>query len=481
MGKPTGFLEYPRCEPGYRPKEERVRDFKAVELLPDGNLIQEQAARCMDCGVAFCHGYGCPLSNLIPEWNDALYRDRLPEALELLLATNNFPEFTGRVCPAPCEAACVCGLNGEAVTIRQMEIYVIEKAFEMGLMRPRLPAARRGERVAVIGSGPAGLAVADSLNRMGFQVVVYDSAPHAGGILRYGIPEFKLEKRVVDRRVRLMEAEGVVFELGVKVGEDVSVRYLQSRFDAICLSGGAREPRDLKVPGRELGGVHFALEYLRQMNCRCDGENIPPAERIDAAGRQVVVIGGGDTGSDCVGTALRQGAAGVRQYEILPEPPPARAASTPWPQWPLQRRDSSSHKEGGERRWNVATRALAGEAGHVTALLGVGVEWSAPADGGRPQMRELPGSEFSVPADLVLLAMGFVGPRPNRMFGDLGVALDARGNVGRDTRNMTSMPGVFVAGDMTNGASLVVRAIADGRRAAGGVRDYLDQRTGAGR
>ena len=415
MGKPTGFMEFARCEPGYRPRAERVRDFNAVELLPEAELMLEPSARCMDCGVPFCHAYGCPLANLIPEWNDAVYRGCLPEALELLLSTNNFPEFTGRVCPAPCEAACVCGLNGEAVTIRQMEVYIAEKAYELGLMKPRPPSVRRAERVAVIGSGPAGLAVADSLNRMGFRVVVYDSASHAGGILRYGIPEFKLEKRVVDRRVRLMESEGVVFELGVRVGEDVSMRYLQSRFDAVCLSGGAREPRDLKVPGRELAGVHFALEYLRQMNCRCDGEAIPARERVDAAGRHVVVIGGGDTGSDCVGTALRQGAASVRQYEILPEPPPARAECTPWPLWPLQRRDSSSHKEGGERRWNVSTRALLGEAGHVTALLGVEVEWSPAADGGRAQMRERPGSEFSVPTDLVLLAMGFVGPRSNRM------------------------------------------------------------------
>ncbi len=481
MGKPTGFMEFARCEPGYRSKAERVHDFNAVELLPEAELILEQSARCMDCGVPFCHAYGCPLANLIPEWNDAVYRGCLPEALELLLATNNFPEFTGRICPAPCEAACVCGLNGEAVTIRQMEVYIAEKAFELGLMKARPPSVRRDERVAVIGSGPAGLAVADSLNRMGFRVVVYDSAAHAGGILRYGIPEFKLEKRVVDRRVRLMESEGVVFELGVRVGEDVSMRYLQSRFDAVCLSGGAREPRDLKAPGRELAGVHFALEYLRQMNCRCDGESITAAERIDAAGQHVVVIGGGDTGSDCVGTALRQGAASVRQYEILPEPPSARAESTPWPLWPLQRRDSSSHKEGGERRWNVSTKALLGEAGHVTALLGVEVEWITAADGGRPQMRERPGSEFSVPADLVLLAMGFVGPRSNRLFGELDVTLDARGNVARNERNMTSVPGVFVAGDMTNGASLVVRAIADGRRAADGVRDYLERRTGMAR
>ncbi len=477
MGKVTGFMDYERRDPGYRPVDARVRDYRAVELQLSEAEVVEQAARCMDCGTPFCHGCGCPLLNVIPEFNDHVYHGRWKEALEILLATNNFPEFTGRICPALCEGACVLGINKDPVTIRQIELAIIEKAFECGYMEPRPPKIRFDQQVAVIGSGPAGLAVADTLNHAGYKVVVYDGAAQPGGILRYGIPEFKLEKSVVDRRIRLMEAEGVVFENGVKVGEDISYRYLRSRFDAVCLSGGAREPRDLKVPGRDLKGVHFAMELLVQQNKRLGGESVDPAGEIHAGGKNVVIIGGGDTGADCLGTSLRQGARQVVQMEILPEPPPQRAASTPWPMWPLQLRVSSSHKEGGVRRWSVATREITGEQGVVKSLRAVEVEWIAPAQGGRPVMREKPGTEFIVEADLVLLAMGFSGPGRNKIVEDLKIRTEPSGTIWRDGRNMTSMPGIFVAGDMSMGASLVVRAITDGRNAAVGVAAYLeDQR-----
>jgi glutamate synthase (NADPH/NADH) small chain len=467
-------MEFDRRDPGYRPVDERVRDYRPVELKLTEAELTEQAARCMDCGTPFCHGCGCPLLNVIPEFNDHLYHGRWKEALDILLATNNFPEFTGRICPALCEGSCVLGINKEPVAIRQIELAIIEKAFESGYMGPRPPATRFNQRVAVIGSGPAGLTVADTLNHAGYWVTVYDSAAKPGGILRYGIPEFKLEKDVVDRRVRLMEAEGVVFENGVRVGEDLSYRYLRSRFDAVCMSGGAREPRDLKVPGRELKGVHFAMDFLIQQNRRLGGEPVDPAEEIHAGGRNVVIIGGGDTGADCLGTSLRQGARQVVQMEILPEPPPTRASSTPWPMWPLQLRVSSSHKEGGLRRWSVATKELIGEQGAVRALRAVEVEWVTPPQGGRPAMKEKPGTEFVVEADLVLLAMGFGGPGRNKIVEDLKIRTEPGGVVWRDERNMTSEQGIFVAGDMSTGASLVVRAMADGRRAAAGVAAYLE-------
>ncbi len=473
MGKPSGFLEYARQVPGYRPVEDRRHDWRAVEAPPLDEAMREQAARCMDCGVPFCHGCGCPLANVIPEWNDLVYRGRWREALDLLLLTNPFPEFTGRICPALCEGSCVLGLNREPVAIRCIELAIVEHGFAEGWMAPQPPAVRRPESVAVIGSGPAGLVVAQELNRRGFAVTVFDAARRPGGILRYGIPEFKLEKSVVDRRIRLMEAEGVRFECGVVVGEDLSPRFLRDRFAAICLAGGAREPRNLAVPGRELRGIHFAMDYLRQQNRRMDGETIPAAEAIDASGKRVVVIGGGDTGSDCLGTALRQGAKQVLQIEILPEPPAARAASNPWPAWPLIRRDSSSHKEGGTRRWCVNPRAFVGQDGRVTALCAVEVEWTTGTDG-RSAMAEKSGTACEIPADLVLLAMGFVGPRKGRILANLGVALDARGNVTKDADNMTSVPGIFAAGDMARGASLVVRAMADGLIAAHGIERYLD-------
>ena len=475
MGKETGFLEYERQDPGYRPVDDRLKDYRAVEqALPD-DASYRQAARCMNCGVPFCHAHGCPLSNVIPEFNDHVYHHRWREALTILLETNPFPEFTGRICPAPCETSCVLAINDDPVTIRYIEKMIAEKGFERGYITASPPPERRSQRVAIIGSGPAGLACAEWLNKRGYNVVVYEKAFKPGGILRYGIPDFKLEKWVVDRRIALMAAEGVIFENQVEVGRDLSHRFLSTRFDAVVLAGGARQARDLAVPGRELGGIEFAMRYLGQQNRRNSGEPVGDERDILAAGKRVVVIGGGDTGSDCVGTALRQGAAGVTQFEILPEPPAGRSPQTPWPEWPLQRRDSSSHREGGTRRWSVQTEAFAGEGGRVTELCCCEVDWVVPEQGDRPAPVKREGTAFSVPADLVLLSMGFVGPGVLPYIEDLGLQLDARGVVRRDEGNMTSHAGVFVAGDMTQGASLVVRAIADGLKAAGGVIKYLSR------
>ena len=475
MGRERGFLEYGRKEPGYRPKDRRIRDYKPVELQLTDEEIRRQAARCMDCGIPFCHGCGCPLANVIPEFNDHVYHGRWKHALDILLVTDPFPEFTSRICPAPCEGSCVLDINDDPVTIRQIELAVIEVGFEKGYIKPTPPAERRAERVAVVGSGPAGLAAAEVLNKAGYKVVVYESAAKPGGILRYGIPDFKLEKWVVDRRVQLMKDEGVIFETGVEIGTDVSHRYLQARFDAIVLAGGAREPRDLRVPGRDLKGIHFAMDYLVQQNKMLAGEPVDPEGEISAAGRSVVVIGGGDTGSDCMGTAVRQGAIRVDQLEILPEPPPTRSDATPWPMWPLIRRDSSSHEEGGERRWSATTEEFVGEDGHVRQLRCAEVEWARV--GGCDQLvpKKKQGTEFTVDADLVLLAMGFVGPGHNILLERLGIEIDRKGFVRCDENGMTVRPGVFVAGDMTQGASLVVRAMQDGKRVARGVIGYLSK------
>ena len=467
------FLVIPRRHEAYRDVAERLGDWREVEHpVPEANT-REQAMRCMDCGLPFCHSHGCPLGNLIPDTNRCLREGRWREALDLLLSTNNFPEFTGRICPAPCETSCVLGLIREPVTIRNNEHAIIEHGFAQGWVQPRPPARRLPGRVAVIGSGPAGLAAADTLNRIGHPVTVFDDDPRPGGILRYGIPEFKLEKRIVDRRVDLMRAEGVLFETRVNVGEDLSSHYLRTHFEVICLAGGARRPRDLAVPGRELGGIHFALDFLRAQNRRLDGDPLAPEEDVSAAGSNVVIIGGGDTGSDCLGTSLRQGARRVVQFEILPEPPATRDPATPWPLWPRMRRDSTSHREGGERLWSVAAQAFLGDAdGKVTGVRCTRVAWVADADG-RPAPQVCPDTTFDLPADLVLLAMGFVGAVRTRLLADLGIAYDAGGNVRRDARHQTGVPGVFACGDLTRGASLVVHAIADGRAAAGDIHHWL--------
>lgn len=471
MGKVGGFLSFVRKEAEHRPVARRLKDFDPVEIPLEDSEVRAQAARCMDCGTPFCHGCGCPLSNVIPEFNDLVYRRRWKEAADILLATNCFPEFTARVCPAPCETACVLGINDDPVSIRQIEFAIIEMAFAKGYIRPRPPAARLAKRVAVVGAGPSGLAVADVVNRAGFSVTVYDRSRKAGGILRYGIPDFKLAKRIVDRRIRMMEAEGVTFELGVSVGEDVSYNYLRDRFDAVCLSGGARRPRDLSVPGRELSGIYFAMDFLVQQNKRLAGEPIE-TEEISSAGRRVVIIGGGDTGSDCLGTALRQGAVKVMQFEIMPRPPLERPESTPWPRWPNVVRESSSHEEGGERRWSVSTTRFTGQAGRLTGLECVEVDLQRDA-GGCVSLAPRAGTAFKVEADLVLLALGFAGPGQLRIAEELGIARDARGCVAVDENHMTSVAGVFAAGDMSQGQSLVVRAIADGQAAGEGIVNFL--------
>ncbi|MGE5188648.1 MAG: glutamate synthase subunit beta [Gemmatimonadota bacterium] len=472
MGKETGFLEFPRENPPHRAVAERVRDFQEIEQMLPRPALEIQASRCMDCGIPFCHAFGCPVSNRIPEWNDTVYRKQWRKALDLLHATCNLPEITGRVCPAPCEPACTLAINQPAVTIRHIELQIVERGWAEGWIVPEPAPARTGKRVAVIGSGPAGLAAAQQLARRGHDVVVFEKAPRVGGILRYGIPDYKLEKWVIDRRLAQMRAEGIVFEAGVKAGTDISVRYLRRSFDAILLATGAGVPRDLPVPGRELRGIHFAMEFLTQQNMRNAGEP-PPGEAIGAAGKSVVVIGGGDTGSDCIGTSRRQGAREIRQLEILPEPPRERVPGNPWPTWPNVLRTSSAHEEGCTRDFAVATKELLGENGVVKRLRCVRLEWSGPDASGRSSSREIPGSEFTIEADLVLLAMGFVHAEHGPLVRDLGIALDARGNLVVDGELMTSAPGVFAAGDCAMGASLVVRAIDQGRTSAAAVDRYL--------
>ncbi|MBM4438780.1 MAG: glutamate synthase subunit beta [Candidatus Rokubacteria bacterium] len=470
MGKVTGFLEIQRKKWPTRPVEERVKDWKEVYLpYPEADL-KKQAARCMDCGVAFCH-QGCPLGNIIPDWNDLVYKDQWHEAIQRLHATNNFPEWTGRLCPAPCEGSCVLGINDDAVTIKAVEVSIVERAFDRGWVAAAPPVVRTGKKVAVVGSGPAGLAAADQLNRAGHWVTVFEKSDRIGGLLRYGIPEFKMEKRFLDRRLALMEKDGVTFRASADVGGALPVRELQREFDAIVLACGAGAPRDLPVPGRELGGVHFAMEYLTLSNKRCEGDTVPDAQFISAQDKDVIIIGGGDTGADCLGTAHRQGAKSVHQFELLPRPPETRAPENPWPQWPNIYRVSSAHEEGGERLYAVSTHRFVGAGGRVTALEAVKVDMVR--EGGRVEFRPIAGSEFTLPADLVLLAMGFVGPERKGPIEDLGLALTERGNVKRDASWMTSVPGVFACGDMQRGQSLIVWAIAEGRSAARGVDLYL--------
>lgn len=473
MGKDTGFLDIERKDPGYRNVDERLKDYKAVEQLPDEEDIYDQAARCMDCGIPFCHDYGCPLLNIIPEFNERVYQGDWPGALDVLLATSSFPEFTGRVCPAPCEEACVDGINGEPVTIRQIELAISEKAFEHGLMEPCPPPFYHDQKVAVIGAGPAGLAAALMINRAGYKVTVYDEAANPGGLLRYGIPDFKMEKDVVERRIRLMKAEGIVFEQNVLVGTDISTRYLSNNYDAICLTCGARKPRDLTIPGRDLTGIFFAMDFLTQQNKRVSGEAIEPSTEINASGKTVVVIGGGDTGSDCIGTSMRQGAKEVIQLEILPKPPEGRAPQTPWPMWPIKLRSSHAHEEGCTRRWAVSTKSFEGVNGVLKSIRCVELTWSQKD--GRMIPEEVAGSEFEIKADLVLLAMGFTGPGNDILIDGFGLATDERSNVRVDASMMSSAKGVFSGGDMAHGQSLVVTAIQSGKLAAKGVIDYLSK------
>jgi glutamate synthase (NADPH) small chain len=470
VGKTTGFLEIQRKKWPTRPVAERLRDWKEVYLpFPDPEL-QKQGARCMDCGVPFCH-QGCPLGNLIPDWNDLVYKDRWRDAIERLHATNNFPEFTGRLCPAPCEGSCVLGINDDAVTIKAIEVSIIEHAFDRGWVAPEMPAGRTGKKVAVVGSGPAGLAAAEQLNRAGHAVIVFERADRIGGLLRYGIPEFKMEKRFLERRLTLLQKQGVVFQTNAHVGVNVPVADLRSDFDAIVLAGGACAPRDLPIPGRELDGIHFAMDYLTLQNKRCEGDTIADEAFITAKDKRVVIIGGGDTGADCLGTVHRQGAVSVHQFELLPRPPDTRATDNPWPQWPNIFRVSSAHEEGGERVYAVSTQRFVGEGGRAKRLEAVKVDMVR--EGGRLDFRPVPGSEFTLDVDLVLLAMGFVGAEKPGMLTDLGVKLTERGNVWRDAAWMTSVPGVFACGDMQRGQSLIVWAIAEGRSAARGVDAFL--------
>ncbi|MCC7411755.1 MAG: glutamate synthase subunit beta [Gammaproteobacteria bacterium] len=471
MGKPTGFLEERRAKQPYRALEERLRDWQQVLAPWPEDRLRVQASRCMDCGIPFCH-QGCPLGNLIPDWNDLVYRDHWREAIDRLHATNNFPEFTGTLCPAPCEGSCVLGINDDPVTIKAIELAIIDHAFAEGWVSAQPPAKETGRRVAVVGSGPAGLAAAQQLRRAGHRVTVFERDDRIGGLLRYGIPEFKMEKRVLNRRLDQLRAEGVELRAGVHVGVDLPAEALQREFDALILCGGACAPRDLPVAGRELRGVHFAMEFLTQQNRRCEGDPVNPQVAISAAGKHVIIIGGGDTGADCLGTCHRQGAASVHQLEILPRPPDRRDADNPWPEWPRIYRISTAHEEGGERVYAVATQRFIDDGdGHVAALELTDVE-TRMVDG-RPTFVEVPGSARELPCDLALLATGFVGPERPGLLDSLGVRLTERGNVWRDRNWMTSVPGVFTAGDMQRGQSLIVWAIAEGRAAARAVDTFL--------
>jgi glutamate synthase (NADPH/NADH) small chain len=470
VGELGGFLKIERHGVPYADAVARVegeRAYREFLVRRSDEELSAQGARCMECGVPFCHN-GCPLGNLIPDWNDLVYRGRWRDAIRQLHATNNFPEFTGRLCPAPCEGSCVLGINNDPVTIKNIELSIVERAFEEGWIRATPPATRTGKSVAIIGSGPAGLAAADQLNRAGHLVTVFEKSDRIGGLLRYGIPEFKIEKRFLTRRLDLLEQEGVLFRTGVNVGVDVPVETLRADYDALVLCGGAGWARDLPVPGRELAGIHFAVDYLTRQNRICEGDVVPEDPLFSAAGKRVIIIGGGDTGADCLGTAHRQGALSVHQFELLPRPPESRLPDNPWPQWPRIFRSSAAHDEGGERLFSISTeRFLGDDQGCVRALETVNVEVS------RSGITRLPGTEVTLEAELVLLAMGFVGPERGGLLSQLGVRLTDRGNVWRDERWMTSVPGVFTAGDMQRGQSLIVWAIAEGRSCARGVDQYL--------
>jgi len=474
MGDPAGFKKYKREMPEKRPVSERIQNYREfIEEFPEPKL-KIQATRCMDCGIPFCHGIGCPLGNLIPNFNEMVHLGHWEEALNILHSTNNFPEFTGRICPAPCEKSCTLSINDEPVTIEQIELMIVEKGFKEGWIKPQIPQRKTGKRIAVVGSGPAGLAAAQQLCRVGHDVTVFEKADRIGGLLRYGIPDFKLEKWIIDRRIEQMKTEGVIFETGVNAGEDISAKYLKKSFDIICLTMGARKPRDLNVEGRDLNGIHYAMDYLTQSNRINSGDIISPEDIITAKDKVVVVIGGGDTGSDCVGTSIRQGAKKVFQFEIMPKPPEHNNLTNPnWPYWPNILRTSSSHEEGCERRWSILTKKFSGNDSKVTKLYGIQVDWSERDQNGRPLLKELPGTEFEIGVDLVLLAMGFVHVEHDSLVKDLDVQTDSRGNIIIDSNYASSVPGVFSAGDSALGASLVVKAIAQGREMARCVDIYL--------
>jgi len=468
MGKASGFKEVDRNTEKRLSVDKRVKNWKEIYVPWSKEEASVQASRCMDCGVPFCNN-GCPLGNLIPEWNDLVYKQDWETAYKRLSATNNFPEFTGRICPAPCEAACTLSINNDPVTIEMIEKNIIEKAFESGFVKPEPPTKRTGKKVAVIGSGPAGLAASQQLNRAGHLVTVFERSEEPGGLLRYGIPEFKLEKSVVKRRIDLMEQEGIKFVCSTNVGIDITAEELKEQFDAICLSGGSTVPRDLPIEGRNLDGVHFAMEFLTQPNWEGESKKIP----ITAKNKNVVVIGGGDTGADCLGTSIRQGAKKITQIEILPEPPKSRKSNNPWPEWPMILRTSSAHEEGGERDYNVLTKNFYGN-GKVEKLICEKVEWVENNETGRPDLKPLENSAFEIEADLVLLAMGFVHPLQEGLLNDLSVEFDQRGNVKTDNNLMTNIDGVFSCGDMQRGQSLVVHAIASGRSCAKKIDLFLE-------
>lgn len=472
MGKPTGFMEIARKEGGYRPVQERIGDYGEVEQTLNDEDRRAQAARCMDCGVPFCH-WACTVCSKIPEWQDALYKGNYQEAYELLTSSNSFPEFTGRICPALCEKSCVLNIHNEPVTIRENEVAIIEKAFELGLVLPRIPLKRSGKKVAVIGSGPAGLSVADMVNQFGHEVTVYEADDAIGGLLRYGIPDFKLNKTVIDRRQKILEAEGIHFVVNTRIGKDIKHSDLLKEYDAIALAVGAMVPRDIQVEGRNAKGIHFAMDFLKQQNKKIRGQKFSDAERILATGKNVLVIGGGDTGSDCVGTSIRQKALSVTQIEIMPKPPSKRILNNPWPYWPDTLRTSSSHKEGCVRRWSLATKRILQEKGHVTGAEVVQVEWVKGADG-RMQMKEIPGTAEIIKAELILLSMGFVSPVHEGLLNNLELEYDPRGNVSTLSKSTrTNRDKIFACGDAKSGASLVVRAIASGRECGEHIHQYL--------
>lgn len=470
MGKPTAFLELDRSDRGYAPVEERVRHYREFTRPLEDKTLRDQASRCMNCGIPYCHN-GCPVNNIIPDWNHLVYEDDWRTALEVLHSTNNFPEFTGRVCPAPCEESCTLNIDDAPVTIKSIECAIVDKGWEQGWITPLVPARKTGKSVAVVGSGPAGMACAQQLARAGHSVTLFEKNDRMGGLLRYGIPDFKMEKHLINRRLVQMEAEGVVFKTSTEVGVQISMESLRENFDAVVLAGGAEQPRMLDIPGYEMSGVRLAMEFLTQQNKRVAGDDelrAAPRGTLTATGKHVIVIGGGDTGSDCVGTSNRQGAASVTQIEIMPKPPERENKSLSWPDWPLKLRTSSSHQEGCERDWSILAKRVTGKNGEVDALECVRIEW----DNG--QMREVPGSNFKLPADLILLAMGFTGPTTSGLLDQAEVALDARGNVAADTQDYaTSQDGIFACGDMRRGQSLIVWAIREGRQAARAVDMHL--------